>query len=88
MDELIDFAIFLILLPLFYFRFFIDHIFAVDWHPESRYTLASAGRDKQIKIWNTKDAKLEYFVQSIGPVGKVMSLIKSSQKNINIMISL
>ena len=49
----------------------LDHIFAVDWHPESRYTLASAGRDKQIKIWNTKDANLEYYVHSIGPVGKV-----------------
>ena len=24
-----------------------DHIFAVDWHPESRYTLASAGRGKR-----------------------------------------
>lgn len=34
-----------------------DHIFAVDWHPESKYTLASAGRDKQIKVWNTSDAR-------------------------------
>lgn len=70
----------LIMVCLLFFLFFImktilvllsDHIFAVDWHPESRYTLASAGRDKQIKIWNTKDATLEYFVHSIGPVGKV-----------------
>ena len=48
-----------------------DHIFAVDWHPESRYTLASAGRDKQIKVWNTSEAKCEHLVYSIGPVGRI-----------------
>ena len=49
-----------------------DHIFAVDWHPESRYTLASAGRDKQIKVWNTSDtSKCEHLVYSIGPVGRI-----------------
>ena len=48
-----------------------DHIFAVDWHPESRYTLASAGRDKQIKVWNTSDLRCEHLVHSIGPVGRI-----------------
>ncbi len=48
-----------------------DHIFTVDWHPESRCTLATAGRDKKVKVWNTNKAKLEYSIQSIGPVGTI-----------------
>lgn len=48
-----------------------DHIFALDWHPEINYTVATAGRDKHIKVWDTTKAKLDHMLYTIGPVGTV-----------------
>ena len=33
--------------------------------------MASAGRDRQIKVWNSRDSKVEHLLYSIGPVGKI-----------------
>ena len=30
-----------------------DHIYTCEWHPEEKNTLATAGRDKCIKVWDT-----------------------------------
>ena len=30
-----------------------DHIYTCEWHPESKNILATAGRDKSIKVWDT-----------------------------------
>ena len=54
-----------------------NHVFACDWHPEQRGVLATAGRDKTIKVWDTDTRKgnkmhgLEHTVNTIGPVGRV-----------------
>ena len=34
-----------------------NHVFACDWHPELRNVLATAGRDKTIKVWDTVSRK-------------------------------
>jgi len=54
-----------------------NHVFACDWHPEVRNLLATAGRDKTIKVWDTVCKKgdkmhgLEHTINTIGPVGRV-----------------
>ena len=54
-----------------------NHVFACDWHPEQRNLLATAGRDKTIKVWDTTSRRgdkmhgLEHTVNTIGPVGRV-----------------
>jgi len=55
-----------------------NHVFACDWHPEIRNLLATAGRDKTIKVWDTsargrgdKTHGLEHTIHTIGPVGRV-----------------
>jgi len=54
-----------------------NHVFACDWHPELRNVLATAGRDKTIKVWDTVSRKgdkmhgLEHTVNTIAPVDKV-----------------
>ena len=54
-----------------------NHVFACDWHPELRSVLATAGRDKTIKVWDTMSRKgdkmhgLDHTVNTIGPVGRV-----------------
>ena len=54
-----------------------NHVFACDWHPELRNVLATAGRDKTIKVWDTVSRKgdkmhgLDHTVHTIGPVGRV-----------------
>ena len=30
-----------------------DHIYTCEWHPDEKHTLATAGRDKCIKVWDT-----------------------------------
>ncbi|CAB4059586.1 WDR24 [Lepeophtheirus salmonis] len=58
------------------------YVFGCDWHPEIRNTLATAGRDKSIKIWDTGPAKAtcDYFIGTIGPVGKVKWRPKSKNQ--------
>lgn len=48
-------------------------VFACDWHPEDRRWLATAGRDKTIKVWDMFAAKpsIEYTIQTISPVARV-----------------
>jgi len=54
-----------------------NHVFACDWHPEVRNLLATAGRDKTIKVWDTVCKKgdkmhgLDHTIHTIGPVGRV-----------------
>ena len=55
-----------------------NHVFACDWHPEIRNQLATAGRDKTIKVWDTgtrgkgdKTHGLEHTIHTVGPVGRV-----------------
>merc|ERR1719219_1382136 len=54
-----------------------NHVFACDWHPDLRNVLATAGRDKTIKVWDTMSRKgdkmhgLDHTINTIGPVGRV-----------------
>ncbi|XP_076468926.1 GATOR2 complex protein WDR24-like [Babylonia areolata] len=47
--------------------------FAIDWHPEDKNWLATAGRDKMIKVWDVskQPASLMYTVQTIASVGRI-----------------
>ncbi|KAK7109667.1 GATOR2 complex protein WDR24-like isoform X2 [Littorina saxatilis] len=50
-----------------------EPVFALDWHPEDKHWLATAGRDKMIKVWdiNKQPAQLLYVVQTIASVGRI-----------------
>eukprot|EP00094_Tigriopus_californicus_P003033 TCALIF_02921-PB protein Name:"Similar to wdr24 WD repeat-containing protein 24 (Xenopus laevis)" AED:0.22 eAED:0.27 QI:0/0.75/0.69/1/0.83/0.76/13/0/944 len=50
-----------------------EYVFACDWHPECRNVIATAGRDKTVKVWNLDEdrAKLDVNIQTIGPVGRI-----------------
>ena len=53
-----------------------EHVFACEWHPEVRGWLATAGRDKLVKVWDTLGNQRtvpfpDHIVHTIGPVGKV-----------------
>eukprot|EP00095_Tigriopus_kingsejongensis_P009251 maker-scaffold922_size80897-snap-gene-0.17 protein:Tk09251 transcript:maker-scaffold922_size80897-snap-gene-0.17-mRNA-1 annotation:"hypothetical protein D910_02335" len=50
-----------------------EYVFSCDWHPNCRAFLATAGRDKTVKVWNIEDdrPKLDTVIQTIGPVGRV-----------------
>jgi WD40 repeat protein len=56
-----------------------DHVFACDWHPEVKGWLATGGRDKSVKIWDTGSSKasLEHTIYTIGPVGQVSSCFRT-----------
>lgn len=47
-------------------------IFACDWHPEVKTWLATAGRDKAVKIWDLGFKNvLEYSVTTMASVGRI-----------------
>ncbi|KAL3832670.1 hypothetical protein ACJMK2_024292 [Sinanodonta woodiana] len=46
-------------------------VFTLDWHPEDRTRLATAGRDKMIKVWDTAKCKLTRCIQTIASVSKI-----------------
>ena len=47
-------------------------IFACDWHPEVKTWLATAGRDKAVKIWDLGFKNvLEYSVATMASVGRI-----------------
>jgi len=47
-------------------------VLSCDWHPEERIWLATAGRDKTIKIWDsTRRSVSEFTIQTIAPVANV-----------------
>ena len=56
-----------------------DHIYSCDWHPEQRRCLATSGRDKCIKIWetagdvspSTRKPTLQHEVFSTNAVAKI-----------------
>nr|KAG5698058.1 hypothetical protein BaRGS_016706 [Batillaria attramentaria] len=50
-----------------------EPVFSLDWHPEDKNWLATAGRDKMIKVWeiNKQPAQLAYSVQTIASVGRI-----------------
>lgn len=50
-----------------------EPVFSIDWHPEDKTWLATAGRDKMIKVWdlNKQPAQLAYCVQTIASVGRI-----------------
>ena len=43
------------------------------WHPEIADCLATGGRDKNLKIWNTSGTRpsLDSLISTLGPVGQV-----------------
>ncbi|UYV77331.1 WDR24 [Cordylochernes scorpioides] len=47
--------------------------FTCDWHPEEKKWLATAGRDRTIKIWDTShnEPSMEYCIPSIASVAKI-----------------
>ncbi|ESP01778.1 hypothetical protein LOTGIDRAFT_139155, partial [Lottia gigantea] len=47
--------------------------FSIDWHPEERDWIATAGRDKMIKVWDTSShpEKLVKSVQTIASVARI-----------------
>lgn len=46
--------------------------FAVDWHPEEKNWVASAGRDTMVKIWDVHaKTSLVNTIQTISPVGRI-----------------
>ena len=61
-----------------------DHVFACDWHPEVKGWLATGGRDKSVKIWDTcaHKASLEHTIYTIGPVGQVSLWIFSLRERL------
>merc|ERR1719209_2833583 len=38
-----------------------NHVFACDWHPEVRNLLATAGRYKAIKVWDSVCKKVQLW---------------------------
>lgn len=47
-------------------------IFACDWHPEVKTWLATAGRDKAVKVWDLGFKNvLEYSVTTMASVGRI-----------------
>ena len=50
-----------------------EYALSIDWHPENRNFLATAGRDKMLKVWKLDEdrPKLDTAIQTIGPVGKI-----------------
>ncbi|KAI1304163.1 GATOR complex protein WDR24 [Halotydeus destructor] len=47
-------------------------VFAIDWHPEERRWLATAGRDKSIKVWDVSSKiNCEYQVNTIASVARI-----------------
>lgn len=59
-----------------YERRFTGHsgpVFACDWHPESSNTIATAGRDKYVKVWDIGSVKpnLQHCIHTIASVSKI-----------------
>ncbi|KAK4300861.1 hypothetical protein Pmani_026936 [Petrolisthes manimaculis] len=47
-------------------------IFALDWHPDIRHWLATAGRDKTIKVWDLHENPTTVnTIQTIASVGRI-----------------
>jgi len=50
-------------------------VFTCDWHPETKSCLATGGRDKTIKVWDTSKGgtrhEAEYTIQTMGTVRRV-----------------
>ncbi|KAK3108630.1 hypothetical protein FSP39_012068, partial [Pinctada imbricata] len=46
-------------------------IFTLDYHPEDRNWLATAGRDKMIKVWNSQTGQCLHSIQTIASVAKI-----------------
>uniref|UniRef100_T1J8H5 GATOR2 complex protein WDR24 n=1 Tax=Strigamia maritima TaxID=126957 RepID=T1J8H5_STRMM len=48
-------------------------VFACNWHPEEKYWLATAGRDKTIKVWDLESKKFvpEFTIHTIASVTHV-----------------
>ncbi|EFX79073.1 hypothetical protein DAPPUDRAFT_52862 [Daphnia pulex] len=47
-------------------------VFACDWHPENKSWLATAGRDKAVKVWDLGYRPvLEYTVTTMASVGRI-----------------
>lgn len=46
--------------------------FAIDWHPEERNWVASAGRDKMVKVWDVSGkTRLMNTIQTIASVARI-----------------
>jgi len=50
-----------------------EYTFTCRWHPEIADCLATGGRDKNLKIWNTSGTRpsLDSLISTLGPVGQV-----------------
>ncbi|XP_015908110.1 GATOR2 complex protein WDR24 isoform X2 [Parasteatoda tepidariorum] len=47
-------------------------VFTCDWHPDEKLWLATAGRDKTIKVWDISHKEsLQYCIQTIASVSRV-----------------
>ena len=51
-----------------------EHVMSVDFHPENRNMLATAGRDKLIKVWDLSSPSRtpnSHVIQTITPVAQI-----------------
>ncbi|KAG1698554.1 GATOR complex protein WDR24 [Nymphon striatum] len=47
-------------------------VFACDWHPEEKNCLATAGRDKTIKVWDVVNKPVpDFVIQTIASVSRI-----------------
>ncbi|XP_052812838.1 GATOR complex protein WDR24-like isoform X1 [Mya arenaria] len=46
-------------------------VFAINWHPEDKNWLATAGRDKMIKIWDVPKSKCLHTIHSIASLARI-----------------
>ncbi|XP_069111272.1 GATOR2 complex protein WDR24-like [Argopecten irradians] len=46
-------------------------VFSIDWHPEDRNWIGTAGRDKSIKVWDLQRNKLLYTIHTVASVMRI-----------------
>ncbi|KAL5007040.1 hypothetical protein ScPMuIL_015846 [Solemya velum] len=46
-------------------------VFTIDWHPDDKNWLGTAGRDKMIKVWDLQKEKVIHLVQTIASVAQI-----------------